>query len=36
MVDEEEIREALQMVEDPELGISIQDLGLVYAVRFDY
>ena len=24
MVDEAEIREALQMVEDPELGISIQ------------
>ena len=35
MVEEKEIREALQMVEDPELGISIQDLGLVYAVRFE-
>ena len=35
MVDEAEIREALQMVEDPELGISIQELGLVYAVRFE-
>jgi len=35
MVEENEIREALQMVEDPELGISIQDLGLVYAVRFE-
>ena len=35
MVEEAEIRDALQMVEDPELGISIQELGLVYAVRFE-
>ena len=35
MVDEEKIREALQTVEDPELGISIQELGLVYEVRFE-
>jgi len=27
---EEQIREALQVVEDPEIGISIMDLGLVY------
>ena len=35
MVDEEKIRQALQTVEDPELGISIQELGLVYGVRFE-
>ena len=35
MVKEEEVMLALQAVEDPELGISIVDLGLVYAVRFE-
>ena len=33
MVKEEEVMHALQAVEDPELDISIVDLGLVYAVR---
>ncbi|DAC19065.1 MAG: metal-sulfur cluster biosynthetic enzyme [Euryarchaeota archaeon] len=35
MVKEEEVMHALQAVEDPELDISIVDLGLVYAVRFE-
>ena len=35
MADEGEVRVALQQVEDPEMGISIEDLGLVYAVRFE-
>ena len=35
MVKEEEVMLALQAVEDPELDISIVDLGLVYAVRFE-
>ena len=29
---EEEIRAALKMVEDPEAGMSVLDLGLVYAI----
>lgn len=29
---EEEIREALKMVEDPEAGMNIVDLGLVYNI----
>ena len=32
---EEKIREALKGVVDPELGVSIVDLGLIYDVRFE-
>jgi metal-sulfur cluster biosynthetic enzyme len=32
---EEKIREELKKVIDPELGINIVDLGLVYDVRFE-
>ena len=35
MVDETQVIQSLQAVEDPELDISIVDLGLVYAVRFE-
>ncbi len=31
----EELREVLQLVEDPELGMSIVDLGLIYGVFID-
>lgn len=34
MVEETQVMQSLQSVEDPELDISIVDLGLVYAVRF--
>ncbi|MEC8589659.1 MAG: iron-sulfur cluster assembly protein, partial [Candidatus Thermoplasmatota archaeon] len=34
MVEEAHVMESLQTVEDPELDISIVDLGLVYGVRF--
>lgn len=32
---EPEVREVLRTVYDPELGISIEDLGLVYGVQVD-
>ena len=30
---EEDVRQALHTIEDPEAGMSIVDLGLVYAIR---
>ena len=36
MVEEAHVMESLQSVEDPELDISIVDLGLVYGVRFEH
>ncbi len=35
MVSPDEIREAIRVVEDPELGISIVELGLVYDIAND-
>ncbi|HCX25974.1 MAG: putative metal-sulfur cluster biosynthetic enzyme [Candidatus Collierbacteria bacterium GW2011_GWB1_45_35] len=35
MMIEEKIREALKNVIDPELGVSIVDLGLIYDVRYE-
>ena len=35
MVEESHVLNALQTVEDPELDISIVELGLVYGVRFE-
>src|SRR5258706_1661573 len=32
---EDKIREALKKVIDPELGVSIMELGLVYDVRYE-
>ena len=34
-VTEEAVREALNLIEDPELMMGIVDLGLVYEVRID-
>ena len=33
MATEEEIRSAMKQVEDPELGVNVVDLGLLYGVR---
>ena len=33
LVTEEHVLSALQQVEDPELGVSIVDLGLVYSIE---
>jgi metal-sulfur cluster biosynthetic enzyme len=35
MVDQDNIREAMKQVDDPELGINVVDLGLLYEVRVD-
>lgn len=35
MVEETAVREALVEVEDPEMNISVIDLGLIYAVRIE-
>ena len=35
MVGQDEIREAMKQVDDPELGINVVDLGLLYGVRID-
>ena len=35
MVDEALVRESLIEVEDPEMKISVIDLGLIYEVRID-
>ena len=35
MTTEGEIREAMKQVEDPELGVNVVDLGLLYGVSLD-
>ncbi|HJZ61263.1 MAG TPA: metal-sulfur cluster assembly factor [Miltoncostaeaceae bacterium] len=35
MVTQEEIRSAMKVVEDPELGVNIVDLGLLYGSSVD-
>ena len=35
MVDQDDIREAMKQVDDPELGINVVDLGLLYGVSMD-
>ncbi len=35
MVSEEEVRNALKEIVDPEIGANIVDLGLIYEIRVD-
>ncbi|MCU0308596.1 MAG: metal-sulfur cluster assembly factor [Thermoleophilia bacterium] len=35
MASDDEIREAMKQVEDPELGVNVVDLGLLYGVSQD-
>lgn len=35
MVGQDEIREAMKQVDDPELGINVVDLGLLYDIGVD-
>ncbi|MSO44926.1 MAG: metal-sulfur cluster assembly factor [Thermoleophilia bacterium] len=35
MVDQDAVREAMKQVDDPELGINVVDLGLLYEVSVD-
>ncbi len=35
MATEDDIRSAMKQVEDPELGVNIVDLGLLYGVNID-
>lgn len=35
MVNQDDIREAMKQVDDPELGINVVDLGLLYEVNVD-
>ena len=35
MANEEKVLEAMRQVEDPELGVNVVDLGLIYGVEFE-
>ena len=35
MVNQDDIREAMKQVDDPELGINVVDLGLLYDIGID-
>lgn len=35
MITEDQIRQALRAVEDPEVGHNVQDLGLIYSVTIE-